>query len=116
VLHQYRRPNQWTLPAQQTRSRAARAAPHIQDTIAGLELKIISRESAEALPHLTYQVFASRWAYVRSKLARHAVGRGLSGLMRLSHDCRSLHGTRQRSFHSDAGMGSFCAGQLAKLE
>jgi hypothetical protein len=28
--------------------------------LAGLELKIISRESAEALPPLTYQVFASR--------------------------------------------------------
>jgi hypothetical protein len=47
------------LPAQRSRSWAARAAADIQDTIAGRKLKIISRESAEALPHLTYQVFPS---------------------------------------------------------
>ena len=38
------------------------AAAHIQDTFAGLEPKIISRESAETLPHATYEVSASRWA------------------------------------------------------
>jgi hypothetical protein len=47
------------LPAQRSRSWAARAAADIQDTIAGRKLKIISPESAEALPHLTYQVFPS---------------------------------------------------------
>ena len=40
-----------------------RAAAHVQDTILGLELKIISPESAEALPHLTYQVSTSRSTY-----------------------------------------------------
>ena len=58
-----------TAPMGATRSAnkiaGGRAAAHVQDTILGLELKIISPESAEALPHLTYQVSTSRSTYDR---------------------------------------------------
>jgi hypothetical protein len=59
VLRRCRRLRQSALPAQRTRS-GGLAAAHIQDTFVGLEPKIISRESAEALPHPTYQVSATR--------------------------------------------------------